>query len=33
MHRAGLRTMEALWVAACPDEASKFFTFLADAAA
>ena len=26
-------TMEALWVAACPDEASKFFTFLADAAA
>jgi alpha,alpha-trehalase len=26
-------TMGALWVAACPDEASKFFTFLADAAA
>jgi len=26
-------TMKALWVAACPDEASKFFTFLADAAA
>ena len=26
-------TMEALWVAACPDEASKFFSFLADAAA
>jgi alpha,alpha-trehalase len=26
-------TMEALWIAACPDEASKFFTFLADAAA
>jgi alpha,alpha-trehalase len=26
-------TMEALWVAACPDEAAKFFTFLADAAA
>jgi alpha,alpha-trehalase len=26
-------TMAALWVAACPDEASKFFTFLADAAA
>jgi alpha,alpha-trehalase len=26
-------TMEALWVAACPDEASKFFTFLADAGA
>jgi GH15 family glucan-1,4-alpha-glucosidase len=26
-------TMEALWVAACPDEASKFFGFLADAAA
>jgi alpha,alpha-trehalase len=25
--------MEALWVAACPDEANKFFTFLADAAA
>jgi alpha,alpha-trehalase len=25
-------TMEALWVAACPDEASKFFDFLADAA-
>jgi GH15 family glucan-1,4-alpha-glucosidase len=25
-------TMEALWVAACPDEASKFFAFLADAA-
>ena len=26
-------TMEALWVAACPDEAAKFFGFLADAAA
>ena len=26
-------TMEALWVAACPDEAIKFFAFLADAAA
>jgi GH15 family glucan-1,4-alpha-glucosidase len=26
-------TMEAMWVAACPDEASKFFGFLADAAA
>jgi alpha,alpha-trehalase len=26
-------TMNALWVAACPDEANKFFTFLADAAA
>src|SRR5215469_9001302 len=26
-------TMEALWVAACPDEAARFFTFLADAAA
>jgi alpha,alpha-trehalase len=26
-------TMEALWVAACPDEANKFFSFLADAAA
>ncbi len=25
-------TMEALWVAACPDEANKFFVFLADAA-
>jgi alpha,alpha-trehalase len=25
-------TMEALWVAACPDEANKFFGFLADAA-
>jgi alpha,alpha-trehalase len=25
--------MEALWVAACPDEAGKFFAFLADAAA
>jgi alpha,alpha-trehalase len=24
--------MEALWVAACPDEANKFFVFLADAA-
>ena len=24
-------TMEALWVAACPDEANKFFVFLADA--
>ena len=26
-------TMEALWVAACPDEANKLFAFLADAAA
>ncbi len=26
-------TMEALWVAACPDEANNFFVFLADAAA
>jgi alpha,alpha-trehalase len=26
-------TMEALWVAACPDEANKFFAFLAGAAA
>ncbi|HUN34931.1 MAG TPA: glycoside hydrolase family 15 protein [Trebonia sp.] len=26
-------TMEALWVAACPEEAGRFFTFLADAAA
>jgi alpha,alpha-trehalase len=26
-------TMSALWVAACPDEASRFFTFLADAGA
>ncbi|MDR2984511.1 MAG: glycoside hydrolase family 15 protein [Nocardiopsaceae bacterium] len=26
-------TMEALWVAACPDEANKFFSFIADAAA
>jgi GH15 family glucan-1,4-alpha-glucosidase len=26
-------TMEALWVAACPDEASKFFDFLAHAGA
>ena len=26
-------TMDALWVAACPDEAGKFFGFLADAAA
>jgi alpha,alpha-trehalase len=26
-------TMKALWVAACPDEANKFFTFLAYAAA
>ncbi len=26
-------TMEALWVAACPDEANKFFVFLAEAAA
>jgi GH15 family glucan-1,4-alpha-glucosidase len=26
-------TMEALWVAACPDEAGRFFGFLADAAA
>jgi alpha,alpha-trehalase len=25
-------TLEALWVAACPDEALKFFNFLADAA-
>ncbi|HWM99878.1 MAG TPA: glycoside hydrolase family 15 protein, partial [Streptosporangiaceae bacterium] len=25
-------TIEALWVAACPDEANKFFAFLADAA-
>jgi GH15 family glucan-1,4-alpha-glucosidase len=25
--------MEALWVAACPDEANKFFAFLSDAAA
>jgi GH15 family glucan-1,4-alpha-glucosidase len=25
-------TMKALWVAACPDEANKFFTFLAYAA-
>src|SRR6202012_5904391 len=25
-------TMEALWVAACPDEANKFFAFLASAA-
>jgi GH15 family glucan-1,4-alpha-glucosidase len=25
-------TMEALWVAACPDEAAKFFGFLSDAA-
>ena len=25
-------TLEALWVAACPDEAEKFFSFLADAA-
>ena len=25
-------TMEALWVAACPDEANNFFTFLANAA-
>jgi alpha,alpha-trehalase len=25
-------TMEALWVAACPDEAKKFFAFLGDAA-
>jgi GH15 family glucan-1,4-alpha-glucosidase len=25
-------TMEALWVAACPDEANKFFTFVGDAA-
>ena len=25
-------TMDALWVAACPDEASKFFSFLANAA-
>jgi alpha,alpha-trehalase len=26
-------TMSALWVAACPDEASRFFSFLADAGA
>jgi alpha,alpha-trehalase len=26
-------TMDALWVAACPDEANDFFVFLADAAA
>jgi GH15 family glucan-1,4-alpha-glucosidase len=26
-------TMQAMWVAACPDEAGKFFGFLADAAA
>jgi alpha,alpha-trehalase len=26
-------TMQALWVAACPDEATNFFVFLADAAA
>jgi GH15 family glucan-1,4-alpha-glucosidase len=26
-------TMQALWVAACPDEANKFFAFLANAAA
>jgi GH15 family glucan-1,4-alpha-glucosidase len=26
-------TLDALWVAACPDEACKFFVFLADAAA
>jgi GH15 family glucan-1,4-alpha-glucosidase len=26
-------TMESLWVAACPDEANKFFAFIADAAA
>ena len=26
-------TIEALWVAACPDEANKFFAFLADASA
>ena len=26
-------TMEALWVTACPDEAHKFFAFLAGAAA
>ncbi len=26
-------TLQALWVAACPDEASKFFAFLAQAAA
>jgi alpha,alpha-trehalase len=26
-------TMEALWVAACPDEANRFFAFLSDAAA
>jgi GH15 family glucan-1,4-alpha-glucosidase len=25
-------TLEALWVSACPDEAQKFFTFLAEAA-
>src|SRR5215472_7381543 len=26
-------TMDALWVAACPDEANRFFTFLAEAGA
>ena len=26
-------TMQALWVAACPDEAHEFFTFMADAGA
>ncbi|HAQ59061.1 MAG TPA: glycoside hydrolase family 15, partial [Microbacterium sp.] len=26
-------TMQALWVAACPDEAQEFFTFMADAGA
>ena len=26
-------TLQALWVAACPDEAGKFFQFLATAAA
>jgi alpha,alpha-trehalase len=25
-------TLDALWVAACPDEAEKFFSFLTDAA-
>ena len=25
--------MDALWVAACPDEAGKFFSYLATAAA
>src|SRR5262249_21330179 len=30
--RDGSLTLEALWVAACPDEASKFFDFLTGAA-